>query len=235
MNVSTHSSLVFHYFGSMMTFAKTKMKLNKAAVSSNSIAFLSCCLVLLCRAVDVVTAEDSEQCLSDPTLSAQLAEDLGGEAPLPGSCCQQDVCNIPCPEPVPPPSKGFGIAVGLTIAVSFAIGVATIFVVKGEPENYFVAGHSLPLWIVAMTLGAQSVDSNALLGNVDLSYKYQFFDVSIHNSTETFDSFLLHRFAGSASKSLTTFSSRLLFLRIGSCHSNWTRMFTSIERYFLGA
>ena len=64
----------------------------------------------------------------------------------------------------------------LTIVVSFLIGVATYFVVQGEAENYFVAGHSLPLWIVAMTLGAQSVDSNALLGNVDLSYKYQFFD-----------------------------------------------------------
>jgi Na+/proline symporter len=74
----------------------------------------------------------------------------------------------------------FAIAVGLTIALSFLIGVLTDFVVQGEAENYFVAGHSLPLWIVAMTLGAQSVDSNVLLGNVDLSYKYQFFDVSAH-------------------------------------------------------
>ena len=30
-----------------------------------------------------------------------------------------------------------------------------------------------------MTLGAQSVDSNALLGNVDLSYKYHFFDGAV--------------------------------------------------------
>jgi Na+/pantothenate symporter len=50
------------------------------------------------------------------------------------------------------------------------------FLVNGSAENYFVAGHSLPLWVVAMTLGAQSIDSNALLGNVDLSYKYQFWD-----------------------------------------------------------
>jgi Na+/proline symporter len=50
------------------------------------------------------------------------------------------------------------------------------FFVDGEAENYFVAGHSLPLWIVAMTLGAQSIDSNTLLGNVDLSYKYHFYD-----------------------------------------------------------
>lgn len=30
-----------------------------------------------------------------------------------------------------------------------------------------------------MTLGAQSVDSNSLLGNVDLSYKYHFFDGAV--------------------------------------------------------
>ena len=51
--------------------------------------------------------------------------------------------------------------------------------VQGEAENYFVAGKSLPLWIVAMTLGAQSVDSNSLLGNVDLSYKFHFFDGAV--------------------------------------------------------
>lgn len=73
-------------------------------------------------------------------------------------------------------STGFAVAVGLAIGVSFIIGLLTYFVVQGEAENYFVAGHSLPLWIVAMTLGAQSVDSNALLGNVDLSYKFHFFD-----------------------------------------------------------
>lgn len=70
-------------------------------------------------------------------------------------------------------SVGYGIAVALSIAVSFLIGVGTIFLVHGKTENFFVAGRSLPLWIVAMTLGAQSVDSNALLGNADLSYKFQ--------------------------------------------------------------
>jgi Na+/proline symporter len=52
----------------------------------------------------------------------------------------------------------------------------TYFVVKGETVNFFVAGRSLPLWIVVMTLGAQSVDSNALLGNVDYAYKFSFWD-----------------------------------------------------------
>lgn len=74
------------------------------------------------------------------------------------------------------PSVGFGVAVGFAIGLSFLIGMLSYFFVDGEAENYFVAGHSLPLWITAMTLGAQSVDSNTLLGNVDLSYKYHFFD-----------------------------------------------------------
>jgi hypothetical protein len=52
----------------------------------------------------------------------------------------------------------------------------TYFFVKGESENYFVAGRSLPLWVVSITLAAQSIDSNALLGNADLSYKYHFWD-----------------------------------------------------------
>jgi hypothetical protein len=88
------------------------------------------------------------------------------------TCCQNDVCAIPCPEPVARPSNGFGIAVLLGIVVSFLIGIATLFFVQGEAENFFVAGRSLPLWIVAMTLGAQAIDSNSLLGNADLSYKY---------------------------------------------------------------
>jgi hypothetical protein len=71
---------------------------------------------------------------------------------------------------------GYGIAVIIAIVISFLVGVATYFVVAGKTDNFFVAGRSLPLWIVAMTLGAQSVDSNALLGNADLSYKYHFWD-----------------------------------------------------------
>ena len=57
--------------------------------------------------------------------------------------------------------------------------MATLFLVKGEPENFFVAGRSLPLWIVSMTLGAQSLDSNSLLGNADLSYKFHFYDGAV--------------------------------------------------------
>jgi hypothetical protein len=51
--------------------------------------------------------------------------------------------------------------------------------VQGEAENFFIAGKSLPLWIMVFTLGAQSIDSNAILGNADLSYKYHFWDGAV--------------------------------------------------------
>ena len=68
---------------------------------------------------------------------------------------------------------------GIGIAISFLVGMATLFLIKGEAENFFVAGRSLPLYVVAVTLGAQSIDSNAILGNADLSYKYQFYDGAV--------------------------------------------------------
>jgi hypothetical protein len=54
--------------------------------------------------------------------------------------------------------------------------MGTYFLVHGSAENYFVGGRSLPFPVLVMTLTAQSLDSNALLGNVDLSYKYSFWD-----------------------------------------------------------
>jgi Na+/proline symporter len=62
------------------------------------------------------------------------------------------------------------------IALTVLIGFATVLCVKGKSENYFVAGRTLPLGVVTATLASQSLDSNAILGNVDLSYKFHFFD-----------------------------------------------------------
>jgi hypothetical protein len=56
------------------------------------------------------------------------------------------------------------------------VGTLTLFLVKGSVDNFFVAGRSMPLTMVAFTIGAQSLDSNALLGNVDLSYRLSFWD-----------------------------------------------------------
>lgn len=74
---------------------------------------------------------------------------------------------------------GFGIAVMCSIALFVIVGFASVFVIKGKSENYFVAGRSLPLWVVTATLASQSLDSNAILGNVDLSYKYHFYDGAV--------------------------------------------------------
>lgn len=146
-----------------------------------------CCWLLF-----LFSAQCSGQCLSDPVLEGTF-ENIVGEGPLPleGSCCQADICAIPCPQPVsamkqpkttcvtlmdwrkiPAPSKGFGVVVGVFIGLSFVIGLSTYFVVKGKSENFFVAGRSLPIWILAFTLGAQSVDVNSILSNSDLAYKY---------------------------------------------------------------
>lgn len=67
----------------------------------------------------------------------------------------------------------------LTVIVSFVVGIGSLFMVKGKAANFFIAGKSLPLWMVAITLSAQSIDSNALLGNATLSYKAQFFDGAV--------------------------------------------------------
>ena len=123
-----------------------------------------CALALfISHQVSVTVAQES--CFENPDFNEFFATDDP-------TCCQNDVCAIPCPEPVHRPTNGFAICVLLGIVFSFLIGFATLFFQEGEADNFFVAGRSLPLWIVAMTLGAQSIDSNAILGNADLSYKY---------------------------------------------------------------
>jgi len=74
----------------------------------------------------------------------------------------------------------FGIAVALAITLYVVIGLlSAVWFLEGSAENFFVAGKSLPLWVVAMTLGAQSVDANSLLGNVELSFKYHFYNGAV--------------------------------------------------------
>jgi Sodium:solute symporter family len=126
--------------------------------------------ILFCLSV-LGTAVAEQQCLSDPVLNEFFQVDEP-------TCCMKDVCGLPCPEPVSDPSVGYAVAIAAAIGVSFLIGVATLLLVN-ETEDFFVAGRSLPLWIVAFTLGAQSIDSNALLGNADLAYKYSFWDGAV--------------------------------------------------------
>ncbi|KAL3929736.1 MAG: hypothetical protein SGBAC_012080 [Bacillariaceae sp.] len=123
----------------------------------------------------------ASQCIGDETINTQFAEIFSNgtsttyEVPA-DSCCQETICAIPCPEEVAAPEKVFGIVVVSFIALTVLVGFATVLCVKGKSENYFVAGRTLPLGVVVATLASQSLDSNAILGNVDLSYKYHFFD-----------------------------------------------------------
>ena len=67
----------------------------------------------------------------------------------------------------------------VAIVLFVIAGSCTYFFVKNQSVNYFVAGRSLPLWVVTATLASQSIDSNAILGNADLSYKYHYYDGAV--------------------------------------------------------
>lgn len=186
-----------------------------------SASFLTLSVAVFLSYLAVATAE---KCFANDSLNTIFET----EEP---TCCQFDVCGLPCPAPVSKPTVGtssflsnplsffsksfrqspllafclsvcklhvretktktdpshpflsvylgFGIGLIVAIVISFLIGVATLFLVQGEAENFFVAGRSLPLWIVVFTLAAQSIDSNALLGNADLSYKFHFYDGAV--------------------------------------------------------
>ena len=62
------------------------------------------------------------------------------------------------------------------IVISMGAGLATYFKVGGSSENFFVAGRDLPVWILVCTLGSQCLDASSALGNLDLAYKYHFWD-----------------------------------------------------------
>ena len=66
----------------------------------------------------------------------------------------------------------WGILVFLFATVG--IGIWAAKQVKGDSENYLVAGRGLVLPLAAATLMAQSVDSNATLGNTDLTAEFGF-------------------------------------------------------------
>lgn len=71
---------------------------------------------------------------------------------------------------------GFAAVVFLFMAFTTIGGFMTYKLVKNEVANFFVAGRTLPLWIVTFTLASQSFDASAALGNVELGYKYHWWD-----------------------------------------------------------
>jgi hypothetical protein len=66
-------------------------------------------LVLVLQLPTTTTAAvDASQCLADETLNDEFRALLGNVAVIPtaGSCCQADVCGIPCPAEVSAPNFG---------------------------------------------------------------------------------------------------------------------------------
>jgi SSS family solute:Na+ symporter len=61
-----------------------------------------------------------------------------------------------------------GVTIGVLLVV--AVGLAVARKVDGDSTNFLVAGRSLALPLAAAGLMGQAVDSNATLGNTDLSY-----------------------------------------------------------------
>ncbi|CAE7566918.1 SLC5A7 [Symbiodinium sp. CCMP2456] len=88
-------------------------------------------------------------------------------------------CGIPCPAAFPMSVEDFtgraAVVLGF-IVISMGAGLATYFKVGGSSENFFVAGRDLPVWILVCTLGSQCLDASSALGNLDLAYKYHFWD-----------------------------------------------------------
>jgi hypothetical protein len=133
-------------------------------------------LFWICQVFPVVVAQEETSCLANPTFN-KVFQDMNGRSSIPtaGSCCQKDVCNIPCPAATPKPGMGYGAAVAFMIIISFAFGLY-FYMWVDDTETYFVARNSIPTWVICISLGGQALDSNSLLGNVDLAYRFSFWD-----------------------------------------------------------
>jgi hypothetical protein len=72
--------------------------------SSGSSMTLVMGALLFCVQLVVVTGQ---QCLSNPEFESFFEQSLGVTSlPRNGSCCQADVCDLPCPEGVAEPKRG---------------------------------------------------------------------------------------------------------------------------------
>jgi len=90
-------------------------------------------------------------------------------------------CGIPCPvgdeaRMQPGDMKGYQAVVLIFMFLCAVVGAAAFFFVGKDTSKYFVGGRNLNLFVVTATLASQSLDGNAALGNVDLGYKYHWWD-----------------------------------------------------------
>jgi Na+/proline symporter len=56
------------------------------------------------------------------------------------------------------------------------VGITEYFFIHQDIQGFFVGGRSFSVLVTTMGLGAQAIDTSALLGNADLAYAVSFFD-----------------------------------------------------------
>ena len=66
------------------------------------------------------------------------------------------------------------LGIGATVLVVLIVGIAVARKVDGDSANYLVAGRRLGVPLVAVSLTAAAVDSNATVGNTDLTSQFGF-------------------------------------------------------------
>ncbi|KAJ8602438.1 hypothetical protein CTAYLR_001256 [Chrysophaeum taylorii] len=129
-------------------------------------AFLPASVNSKCLSKDYLE-EEFISFFEDPTITS---------LPTDGSCCQMDICGIPCSADDKDVDMGYGVAVVVAIVIFCIIGIVAAMKIKGDVTQFFVAGRRLSLPVVTLTLASQCIDSNSVLGNGDLSYKFHFYD-----------------------------------------------------------
>ncbi len=72
-----------------------------------------------------------------------------------------------------------GLSIVLFVGATMALGVYTYTKIQGRATNYYVAGNSMPVWIIGITLCAQAFDANGSMGNAYLSYSNGFWSGAV--------------------------------------------------------
>jgi Na+/proline symporter len=67
-----------------------------------------------------------------------------------------------------------GFSIIALIVATMIIGIRTYTKIKGHATNYYMAGNSMPVWVIGITLCAQAFDANGSMGNASLSFESSF-------------------------------------------------------------
>ena len=110
------------------------------------------------------------KCLSSDSLEAEFISFFDDPSvttlPTDGSCCQSDICGIPCSADDEDVANGYGIAVIVAIVFFCFVGLAAAYTVGNDVTQFFVASRTLGLPVVILTLASQCIDANAVLGEI---------------------------------------------------------------------